>query len=177
MPFTFRPLEIPDVIEVVPKVFADERGAFAEIFKQSDFAKEGIEFGVKQINQSTSKRGVIRGLHYQKEPAAQAKLVRVMSGEVFDVAVDIRRGSATYGKWVGATLSAKEGNMLYVPIGFAHGFCVVSEEADVMYYCDEEYAQHLEHGIIWNDAQIGVQWPVEDPILSEKDLQYGKLEV
>lgn len=177
MPFTFRPLEIPDVVEIVPKVFTDERGAFTEIFKQSDFAKQGISFAVKQINQSTSKRGVIRGLHYQKEPAAQAKLVRVVSGEVFDVAVDIRRGSATYGKWVGVTLSATAGNMLYVPVGFAHGFCVVSAEADVMYYCNVEYAPALEEGIIWNDARIGVQWPVETPILSEKDSQYGELEV
>ncbi len=176
MPFTFIPLEIPKVVEVTPEVFTDERGAFAEIFKQSDFATQGIPFGVKQINQSKSKQGVIRGLHYQQAPQAQAKLVRVMAGEIFDVAVDIRPGSATYGKWVGVHLSANKGNMLFVPAGFAHGFGVVSAEADVVYYCSEEYAPEAESGIMWNDAHVGVKWPIETPILSEKDLHYAELE-
>lgn len=175
MPFTFKPLEIPDVVEVTPKAFADERGTFAELFKESEFARGGVAFTVKQVNQSVSKRGVIRGLHYQKGRAAQAKLVQVVRGEVFDVAVDIRRDLSTFGQWVSLRLLAEKGNMLYVPVGFAHGFCVVSPVAEVVYYCSAEYAPELEEGIIWNDATLAIPWPVDTPILSDKDSHYGGL--
>ncbi len=114
-------------------------------------------------------RGVLRGLHYQKPPQAQGKLVMVLSGEVFDVAVDIRRGSPTYGRWVGETLSAENGRMLWIPVGFAHGFCVLSERADVVYLVTAEYAPDLDRGIRWNDPEIGIRWPVDEPLLSPKD--------
>jgi dTDP-4-dehydrorhamnose 3,5-epimerase len=167
MPFTFTHLAIPDVILIEPAIFRDERGFFMESYKYSDFVAFGIKEHFVQDNHSRSVKGVLRGLHYQKHPKAQGKLVRVVVGEVFDVGVDIRLGSPTYGKWVGEVLSAENKRMLYIPPGFAHGFCVLSDVADVLYKTTEEYAPEYDAGIIWNDPEIGIQWPIEHPILSE----------
>ena len=175
MPFKFQRLDMPDVILIEPTVFVDKRGFFMESYKYSEFAKFGIKEKFVQDNHSRSTRGVLRGLHYQKAPKAQAKLVRVTRGEVFDVAVDIRRGSPTYGRWVGVLLSEENKKMLYVPVGFAHGFCVLSEEAEVLYKTTEEYAPEYERGIIWNDPDIGIKWPIEEPILSPKDAALPRL--
>ena len=175
MPFKFQRLDMPDVILIEPIVFVDKRGFFMESYKYSEFAKFGIKEKFVQDNHSRSTRGVLRGLHYQKNPKAQAKLVRVTRGKVFDVAVDIRRGSPTYGRWVGVLLSEENKKMLYVPVGFAHGFCVLSEEAEVLYKTTEEYAPEYERGIIWNDPDIGIKWPIEEPILSPKDAALPRL--
>ena len=169
MPFRFTRLEIPDVVSIEWTSYLDVRGSFAEIYRQSEFEAHGIRGPFVQDNRSRSVRGVLRGLHYQKPPAAQAKLVTVLRGEIFDVAVDIRRGSPTYGRWVGTVLSEEDGRMLYIPEGFAHGFCVLSEVADVLYKVTAEYAPELERGIRWDDPDIGIRWPISDPILSEKD--------
>lgn len=169
MPFSFQRLEIPEVVLIEPKVFQDGRGFFMETYKFSDFAAFGIAERFVQDNHSRSKKSVIRGLHYQNPPKAQGKLVRAVVGEIFDVAVDIRRGSPTYGKWVGEKLSSENKRMLYIPPGFAHGFCVLSAEAEVVYKVTEEYAPEHEAGIIWNDPDIGISWPIANPIISEKD--------
>jgi len=169
MPFEFKRLEIPEIILIDPQVFPDERGFFMETYRYSDFANFGLEERFVQDNHSRSARGVLRGLHYQKPPKPQGKLVRVVVGEIFDVAVDIRKGSPTYGKWVGVRLSAESKQMLYIPPGFAHGFCVLSEEAEVIYKVTEEYSRPHEAGIIWNDPEVGIDWPIEQPILSCKD--------
>jgi len=169
MPFDFERLVIPEVVRVKPKVFADQRGFFMETYKYSDFAAFGIKEQFVQDNHSRSTKGVLRGLHYQKNPKAQGKLVRVVVGEVFDVAVDIRKGSTTYGKWVGERLSAENKRMLYIPTGFAHGFCVLSDVAEVLYKTTEEYSPVHDAGIRWNDPEIGIHWPIEEPILSAKD--------
>lgn len=175
MPFSFQRLEIPEVVLIEPKVFQDGRGFFMETYKFSDFAAFGITERFVQDNHSRSRRGVIRGLHYQNPPRAQGKLVRVVVGEIFDVAVDIRKGSPTYGKWVGERLSADNKRMLYIPPGFAHGFCVLSEVAEVVYKVTEEYAPEHEAGIIWNDPAIGISWPIANPIISEKDAAFPVL--
>jgi len=175
MPFKFQRLEIPDVILVEPEVFSDERGFFMETYKLSDFLAFGISERFVQDNHSRSVRGVLRGLHYQNPPKAQGKLVRVIRGEVFDVAVDIRKGSPTYGKWVGVRLSEENRLMLYIPPGFAHGFCVLSPKAEVVYKCTEEYDPHAEAGIIWNDREIGIEWPTKNPIISPKDASWPPL--
>jgi dTDP-4-dehydrorhamnose 3,5-epimerase len=175
MPFQFTSLRIPEIILVEARSFADDRGFFAETYKRSEFAAHGIEDAFVQSNLSHSRRGVLRGLHYQKHPRAQAKLVTVLSGEVFDVAVDIRRGSPTYGQWVGLTLLVEPLRLLYVPAGFAHGFCVLSETADVLYKVSDEYAPDLDRGIIWNDPEIGIRWPLDQPVLSPKDAQLPSL--
>ena len=170
MPFEFKKMEITEVILIEPKVFKDERGFFTETYKRSDFVANGIHEHFVQDNYSHSQRGILRGLHYQKHPKAQGKLVMAIKGEIFDVAADIRRGSPTYGKWTGVVLSSENHRMLYLPVGFAHGFCVLNEEADVVYkVAGGEYAPELDRGIIWNDPQIGIRWPVESPIVSEKD--------
>jgi len=169
MPFQFRKLEIPDVILIEPEVFVDKRGFFLETYQREAFESNGIEVEFVQDNQSRSTRGVLRGLHYQLPPRAQGKLIRAVRGSVFDVAVDIRPGSPTFGRWVGEELSAENSRMLYVPPGFAHGFCVLSDEVDILYKASDTYAPELERGIIWNDPQIGIRWPIDDVILSEKD--------
>lgn len=156
---------------VKPKVYGDSRGYFMETYHYEEFRKAGLDMVFVQDNQSKSTKGVLRGLHYQKEHT-QGKLVRVLSGKVFDVVVDIRRGSKTYGKWHGVTLSADEKNMLYVPEGFAHGFYVLSDTAEFSYKCTDYYDPSSEAGIIWNDKAIGIQWPIpegEAPLISEKD--------
>jgi dTDP-4-dehydrorhamnose 3,5-epimerase len=169
MPFHFRTLRIPDVILVRPDRFEDDRGFFAELYKRSAFSAAGISPPFVQCNYSHSSAGVLRGLHYQKHPQAQGKLVAAIRGRIFDVGVDIREGSPTYGDWVGETLSSEDGWMLYIPPGFAHGFCVLSQEADVIYHVTREYAPELDRGIIWDDPDIGIRWPIPDPVLSSKD--------
>ena len=169
MPFEFSRLEIPDVILVKPKVFEDERGYFMETYKKTDFEKAGITANFVQDNQSFSKQGVLRGLHFQREPYAQAKLVRVVKGVIFDVAVDIRKSSPTFGKWVAAILSEHNKWQLYIPRGFAHGFLVLSDFAVVMYKVDNVYSPEHDAGIIWNDPDINIPWPVDKPVISKKD--------
>jgi dTDP-4-dehydrorhamnose 3,5-epimerase len=175
MPFRFEPLEIPGLIRVEPQAFGDNRGFFMEMYKRSEFESCGIREHFMQDNYSHSVRGSLRGLHYQKFPKAQAKLVSVIRGEVFDVVVDIRRGSPTYGRWTGIDLSANNRRALYVPLGFAHGFCVLSEDADVVYKVTAEYDPELESGIVWNDPAIGIRWPIDKPLLSAKDAQLPSL--
>jgi len=169
MPFSFKKLNIPEVIQVEAKAFPDERGFFMESFKESAFSTNGINTKFVQDNFSHSFKGALRGLHYQKDPKAQAKLVTALRGEVFDVAVDIRKGSPTYGKWVGEILSEQNHRLLFVPEGFAHGFLVLSSEADVLYKVNQEYSPEHEKGIIWNDPDIGIKWPMENPIIKEVD--------
>ena len=176
MPFTFKRLSIPDVILVEPQSFSDDRGFFFESFKESDFFANGIDKKFVQDNFSHSVNGVIRGLHFQKAPKAQAKLVTVLKGKIFDVAVDIRKNSPTYGKWVSEILSGGTHNLLYVPEGFAHGFCVISDEADVLYKVSNEYSQEHERSIIWNDPKLDIQWPIKKPIISNKDNKLSLLE-
>jgi dTDP-4-dehydrorhamnose 3,5-epimerase len=147
-----------------------------ESFKESIFKENGINTKFVQDNYSHSIKGTLRGLHYQKNPSAQAKLVTALKGEIFDVAVDIRKGSPTYGKWVGEILSEKNHKLLYVPQGFAHGFCVLSEEADVTYKVNNEYSPETDRGLLWNDPKVGVKWPIEKPITSKKDQQQPLLE-
>ncbi len=175
MPFTFTPLHIPDVILIEPRVFPDARGFFLETYKYSDFAAHGIPETFVQDNHSRSIRGVLRGLHYQNPPGAQGKLVRAVRGAIFDVAVDIRPDSATFGQWVGEMLSDENHHMLYIPPGFAHGFLTLSDVADVSYKTTAEYAPELDSGIIWNDPTIAIQWPVQTPILSPKDAALPRL--
>lgn len=168
----FTPLAIPEVFLIEPKVFGDARGFFMESFRQDLFNQAtGTHFEFIQDNQSRSGKGVLRGLHYQLPPHAQGKLVRVTSGAVFDVAVDIRRSSPTFGKWVGAELTAENHHQLWIPPGFAHGFVVLSETADFVYKTTNYYAPQSDRGLLWNDADIGIEWPKLDiPFsLSDKD--------
>lgn len=173
--------QIPDVILIEPKVFSDERGFFLESYQKNRFAEAGIALDFVQDNHSKSQQGTLRGLHYQIQQA-QGKLVRVVSGEIFDVAVDIRKNSPTFGKWVGDYLSAENRRMLWVPPGFAHGFYVTSAEAEVLYKATDYYAPQWERSIVWNDPTIGVKWPIgnAEPILSPKDAagkSFGEAEV
>lgn len=169
MAFRFQRLELPEVLLIEPEVHRDSRGWFCETYKRSEFARFGLEAPLVQENHSFSLAGVLRGLHYQNPPRAQGKLVRAVAGEIFDVAVDIRKDSCTYKRWVAVHLSAENRRMLYIPPGFAHGFCVVSEVAEVVYQTTEEYAPELEAGIRWNDPELGIEWPVRQPILSPRD--------
>ena len=156
---------------ITPKVFGDERGYFMETYNYNDFKEAGIDTVFVQDNQSASRKGVLRGLHFQKKNP-QGKLVRVIEGEVFDVAVDLRKNSKTFGKWVGVTLSAENKKQFYIPEGFAHGFVVLSETATFVYKCTRLYDPKDEGGLMWNDPAIGIEWPVGDgfePLLSEKD--------
>ena len=175
MPFNFKRLEIPEVILIEPKIFGDERGSFMEIYKYSDFAGTGIKEHFVQDNYSNSLKGVLRGLHFQKNPNSQGKLVWCMRGRIFDVAVDIRRGSRTFGHWVSAELSEENNRLLYVPPAFAHGFVVLSEAAGVIYKCTREYSPEDDRGIVWNDPEININWPVKNPVLSEKDKRHPLL--
>ena len=168
MPFEFIKLEIPDLILVKPKIFQDERGFFTETYKATDFKTIGISYNFVQDNHSKSKKGVLRGLHYQLNPKAQGKLVRCIKGKIWDVAVDIRKGSPWYGKWVAFELSEENKHILWIPPGFAHGF-VALEDSEIIYKCTEEYDPTLDKGIIWNDPDINISWPFKDPILSLKD--------
>ncbi len=162
---------IAQLLVLTPRVFRDERGFFTESYNRRAFAEAvGGEFEFVQDNHSRSTRGVLRGLHYQLPPSAQGKLVRVVAGEIFDVAVDLRRASATFGRWFGLVLSAERGNQLWVPPGFAHGFLTLSETADVLYKASDYYDPASERSIAWNDPDIGIEWPGEGrPLLSRKD--------
>lgn len=175
MPFKFHQLVVPEVILVEPQRFGDPRGFFMETYQYETFVANGITPHFVQDNYSRSAKGVLRGLHYQKDPFAQGKLLLVVVGEIFDVAVDIRRGSPTFGQWVGEILSAENGRMLYVPPGFAHGFCVLSESADLTYKATDIYKPETDRGIIWNDPQIGIEWPITAPTLSTKDVKLPPL--
>ena len=169
--FIFNKTEIEGVYIIEPKVFGDSRGYFMETYNYQEFKEGGIEVTFVQDNQSKSKRGVLRGLHFQKTHP-QGKLVRVISGEVFDVAVDLRRDSETYGKWVGVILSEENKRQFFVPRGFAHGFLVLSETAEFTYKCDEFYHPEDEGGLMWNDEMVGIRWPgIEsmEILLSDKD--------
>ena len=169
-------LSIPDLILLTPKIFGDERGFFFESFNQQVFEElTGLKRNFIQDNHSKSQKGVLRGLHYQLPPKAQGKLVRVVQGEVFDVAVDIRKSSPTFGQWAGVTLSAENKQQLWIPEGFAHGFATLSETVEFLYKTTDYYSPEYERCIAWNDVGIGIQWPLlEAPILSGKD-QHGQL--
>ncbi|MBL8667159.1 MAG: dTDP-4-dehydrorhamnose 3,5-epimerase [Rhodospirillales bacterium] len=165
---------LPGVLVIEPKVFGDSRGFFLESYHQGRYAGAGIDAVFVQDNHSRSSRGVLRGLHYQiRHP--QGKLVSVVSGEVFDVAVDIRRGSPHFGKWYGCILSADNHRQLWVPPGFAHGFCTLSETADFLYKCTDYYHPEDEGGVLWNDRDLAIAWPVESPALSAKDAVFPAL--
>ncbi len=173
--FTFIETGIRDLYIVEPKVFGDSRGYFLETYQKKAFDEAGLFYDFVQDNQSSSRRGVLRGLHFQKTHP-QAKLVRALSGEVFDVAVDLRKGSDTFGKWFGVLLSAENKKQFLIPRGFAHGFVVVSDFAEFAYKCDEFYHPEDEGGLIWNDPDIAVAWPeVGEIILSEKDKKNPRL--
>ncbi|HUF76384.1 MAG TPA: dTDP-4-dehydrorhamnose 3,5-epimerase [Longimicrobiales bacterium] len=169
MSFTFEPLEISDVVLVHPTRHRDPRGFFQESYRASAFAEAGIDATFVQDNLARSTRGVLRGLHYQLPPAAQGKLMGVVRGSVFDVAVDLRVGARSYGRWVGRTLDAEAGELLWIPPGFAHGYVVLSDVAEVAYKVTAEYAPPLDRGVLWNDPAIGIEWPVDDPVVSPKD--------
>lgn len=170
-------LAIPDVVLLTPRVFGDDRGFFMETFRHSEFVEHCGDYTFVQDNHSKSGRGILRGLHYQLENP-QGKLVRVTRGEVFDVAVDLRRGSATFGQWVGARLSEENRQMLWVPPGFGHGFYVTSDEAEFQYKCTDYYAPGDEYSLLWNDPRLAIDWPLVDgaPILSAKDEEGSTLD-
>ncbi len=161
---------LPGVLILEPRVFGDERGFFMETWNAGAFAAAGLDLAFLQDNHSRSQKGVLRGLHFQN-PGAQGKLVRVTNGAVFDVAVDLRAGSPSFGQWVGVELSAANKRMLWVPEGFAHGFLTLADDTDFLYKCTAPYAPQSEHTLAWNDPAVGVAWPVAglDPIISEKD--------
>lgn len=176
MPFDFKPLSIPGLLLVEPKVFRDPRGWFLEMYKRSEFAKAGIDAAFVQDNYARSVgKGTLRGLHYQLEPAAQGKLIRVVVGEIFDVVVDIRKGSPTFGKWESVVLSEENKRMLWVPPGFAHGYCATSEVSEIVYKVTHEYSPAHERAILWNDPAIAIPWPTDKPVLSEKDQKAVRL--
>jgi dTDP-4-dehydrorhamnose 3,5-epimerase len=165
---------IDGVWVLAPRVFSDPRGFFMETFQRERFAGAGLPSDFVQDNLSFSSRNTLRGLHFQS-PRAQAKLVQVIQGEIFDVAVDIRLGSPTFGQWFGTTLSSADNRQVMIEAGLAHGFCVVSETAHVLYKCTDFYAPEAEGGVLWSDPDIGIDWPVSNPLLSEKDRQYPRL--
>ena len=167
--------ELPEVLIIEPKVHGDSRGFFYESFQAARYAAAGITGAFVQDNISRSARGTLRGLHFQ-EPRAQGKLVQVLRGSVFDVAVDVRRGSPRFGRWVGIELSEAVPRQLWIPPGFAHGFCVLSDSADFFYKCTELYAPEVERSIAWDDPQIGIRWPLSAPLLSSKDRTAPTLE-
>lgn len=164
----FTETSLPGVILIEPRVFGDTRGFFMETYRADAFKANGIDETFVQDNHSRSARGVLRGLHYQ-EPHPQGKLVRCTRGALFDVAVDIRRGSPSFGKWYGVTLSDENKAMLWIPPGFAHGFCTLADETDLVYKTTEIYRPEYDRAILWNDPEIAIEWPVADPILSAKD--------
>ena len=175
MSFEFKTLGIPEAILIKPKVFEDERGFFMESYKKEEFEKAGIKGEFVQDNHSRSKHGILRGLHFQKEPYAQAKVVRCVRGVVYDVAVDLRRKSQNFGEYVDVILSEYNRHLLYVPRGFAHGFLVLSGVAEVIYKVDNLYAPEYERGLIWNDPDVNISWPDDDPVLSQRDREWPGL--
>ncbi len=169
MGFRFKSLEIPGVILIEPDTYRDSRGFFREAYRREAFGEGGIGREFVQANWSRSRRGVVRGLHYQRDPAAVGKLVWAVTGRVFDVAVDVRPDSPTFGRWVGAELTGDDGESLFIPEGFAHGFCALEDDTTIGYFMTGEYSPHHDAGIRWNDPDIGVDWPVQDPVLSDRD--------
>jgi dTDP-4-dehydrorhamnose 3,5-epimerase len=165
---------LPGVLLIEPKVFGDDRGFFLETFHQKRYAEGGISLPFVQDNWSRSVRGTLRGLHFQ-DPNPQGKLVQVVAGAVFDVAVDVRVGSPAFGKWVGYELTAENKRQLWVPPGFAHGFCVLSDTADFVYKCTALYSPEHDRGVQWNDPEIGIAWPIREPLLSKKDAALPRL--
>jgi dTDP-4-dehydrorhamnose 3,5-epimerase len=174
-PVRFLPTELPGVVLIEPAVFRDARGFFLESYHAGKFAEGGIDASFVQDNHSLSRRGTLRGLHGQRR-FPQAKLVRCTEGSVFDVAVDARAGSPTFGRWVGFELSADNFRQLFIPPGFLHGFCTTSERAQIQYKCSELYHPEDEFGVIWNDPAIAIRWPIDAPLLSEKDRALPRLE-
>lgn len=175
MRFTFKKLEIPEVLLIEHEAAGDDRGFFSEVYREKEFAEAGIRGPFVQDNHSRSERGVLRGLHLQAKPRGVAKIVRCAAGEIFDVAVDLRKGSPTFGKWVGATLSDKNRAMMYIPEGFAHGFAVLSDSADVCYKQTGYYSREHDGGVLWSDPEIGIRWPLAQPKVSEKDARLPRL--
>lgn len=172
MPFEFKRFAIEGPVLVEPRVFPDDRGFFLETYKKSEFVKNGIDAEFIQDNHSKSVKGVLRGLHYQVSPHAQGKLVRCIQGEILDITVDIRKSSPTFGKWVAEKLSAENRKMLYIPIGFAHGFLVLSDTAEIVYKVHGgEYSPQCDRGIAWNDPELAIDWGVKDVIVSDKDMK------
>jgi len=176
MPFTFRKLDMDGLVLITPNVFGDGRGYFAEIYKHSEFKKNRIDRVFVQDSHSMSKKGVLRGLHYQLRPVEQGKIIRVIGGEIFDVAVDIRKGSQSYGKWFGTRLSEENRFMLFIPPGFAHGFVTLKDNTEILYKMTNEYSKKHERGIIWNDPEINIKWPIKNPVVSDKDTKFPRLE-
>jgi len=176
--FSFRPLEpLPDVMLIESTRHGDRRGWFLEAYKQSVFAANGIVADFRQDNHSRSaEKGTLRGLHYQVAPFAQGKLVRVISGEIFDVAVDIRTGSATFRRWVSTVLSADEPTMLWIPEGFAHGFQTLVSDTEVLYKTTAEYSHQHERGLRWDDVALRISWPITEPVLSQRDREWPPIE-
>jgi dTDP-4-dehydrorhamnose 3,5-epimerase len=166
---------LPGVLVITPRVFPDPRGFFLESYNSEAWRSAGIETVFVQDNHSKSTRGTLRGLHFQLPPAAQVKAVRVVRGAVWDVVVDIRVGSPTFGQWVGVELTAENFRQVYVPTGFAHGFCVLSDEAEILYKTSAVYSPMHERGIAWNEPQLAVAWPVAEPLLSDRDRRAGSL--
>lgn len=176
MPFEFERQSIEDVILVKPKVFGDNRGFFMETYKKSDFIANGIDVEFTQDNHSKSTKGVLRGLHYQAKPYGQAKLVRCVKGRIYDVAVDIRKNSKTFGQYIKVELSEENKNMIYIPQGFAHGFVALSEGVEILYKTSGEYEPQADRGILWNDKEINIDWGIDfEPILSDKDKYQSEL--
>ena len=169
MSFTFHPLAIRDVVLIRPERHLDDRGFFKEVYREDLFREAGIDAPFVQDNLTRSVRGALRGLHYQLPPAAQGKLIGVVRGKIWDVAVDLRRGGPTFGRWVARTLDVDAGDLLWIPPGFAHGYCTLSDTADVLYKVTRPYAPELSRGLRWDDPTLGIQWPVDDPILSAAD--------
>lgn len=176
MPFEFEKQKIEDVILVKPQIFGDNRGFFTETYKKSDFIKNGITVDFIQDNHSKSSKHVLRGLHYQAKPYAQAKLVRCVKGKIFDVAVDLRKNSKTFKNYVKVELSEDNKHMLFIPDGFAHGFVVLSDEAELLYKTSQEYSPNHDRGVFWADEELNINWEIDfEPILSEKDKNQPKL--
>ena len=171
------PTDLPGVLIIEPVVHRDARGFFMETYHAPRYRAAGIDTTFVQTNQSRSTRGSLRGLHWQEGAHPQAKLIRVVVGEVFDVAVDVRPDSPTFGKWVGVNVSAENFKQLYIPVGFAHGFCVLSEAAELEYQCSDIYDPASERGVMWNDPDLAIEWPVSHPVLSERDQRHPPLRV
>lgn len=176
--FEFKRTPLEGLLLIEPKVFGDDRGFFMEFYSQAGFAENGLKENFIQDNHSRSRQGVVRGLHYQINPAPMGKLVKCIRGKIFDVGVDIRRGSPTFGRWHGEILSAENHKMFYLPPGFAHGFMALEDYSEVIYKCTALYSPGLERAILWNDPEIGIAWPldqVEKPIVSERDQAHPPL--
>jgi len=170
MSFEFEQLKMDGVILIKPRIFGDNRGFFTESYKKSEFVKNGIDIEFVQDNHSKSTKGVLRGLHYQASPKAQAKLIRCSKGRIYDVAVDLRKNSKTFGKWLKVELSEENKHMLFIPEGFAHGFVVLSDEAELLYKTNTEFSAEHDRGVLYNDMDINIDWEIDfEPILSEKD--------